>query len=64
MIVCICKSINSAQVRDAVQRGATDVFEVSQELGLGTGCGRCVEFAERMINTELMLMESAMEVVA
>ena len=52
MIVCVCKRVNSAQIREAVQNGATDVLDVSEQLGLGTGCGRCVEFAERMITEE------------
>lgn len=62
MIVCICKRVNSAEIRAAVQRGAADVTEVSRELGLGTGCGRCVEFAERMIQQELQLIPGVTEV--
>ncbi|XOV90313.1 MAG: bacterioferritin-associated ferredoxin [Pseudomonadota bacterium] len=52
MIVCVCKRVNSSQIRDAVEKGAVDVSAVSRKLGLGTGCGRCVEFAERMIDEE------------
>ena len=55
MIVCVCKRINTAQIRDAVQRGVADLPGVTRELGLGTGCGRCIEFAERMITQELRL---------
>lgn len=52
MIVCVCKRVNSAQIREAVRNGCTDVEGVSESLGLGTCCGRCVEFAERMISEE------------
>lgn len=55
MIVCICKRVNAAQIRDAMARGVVDLPGVSRELGLGTGCGRCIEFAERMITQELRL---------
>lgn len=27
----------------------TDVSELSEKLGLGTGCGRCVEFTKQML---------------
>lgn len=53
MIVCICKSVNSARVREAVALGAADVDAVSRETGLGTGCGRCVAFAEHIVDKEL-----------
>ena len=52
MIVCVCKRVNSAQVRNAVRDGANCVEELSLSLGLGTGCGRCVEFAEQLIDEE------------
>ena len=52
MIVCVCNRVNSAQIREAVKDGATDVYDVSEKLGLGTSCGRCVEFAEKMISDE------------
>ncbi|MEX0941452.1 MAG: (2Fe-2S)-binding protein [Pseudomonadales bacterium] len=62
MIVCICKSINSSQIRDAIEEGATDVHTVSRELGLGTGCGRCIDYASQMINKELHLLATEAEV--
>lgn len=52
MIICVCKRVNSAQVEAAMDRGVTDVDELSRQLGLGTGCGRCVEFAQQMIQRE------------
>lgn len=52
MIICVCKRINSAQIKQALSEGVTDVGELSEQLGLGTGCGRCVEFAKQMIQRE------------
>ncbi|MCB1692309.1 MAG: (2Fe-2S)-binding protein [Pseudomonadales bacterium] len=62
MIVCVCKRVNSAQIREAVERGALDLPAITRELGLGTGCGRCVEFAERMVMQELQLLQAQAEV--
>jgi bacterioferritin-associated ferredoxin len=52
MIVCVCKRVSSARVKEAVSEGATGVEELGEKLGLGTGCGRCLEFAERMVERE------------
>ena len=52
MIICVCKRVNSAQIEAAMDEGVTDVGELSQRLGLGTGCGRCVEFAQQMIQRD------------
>ncbi len=52
MIICVCKRVNSAQVKQALNEGVTDVGELGEQLGLGTGCGRCVEFTKQMILQE------------
>jgi len=52
MIICVCKRVNSAQVKQALNEGVTEVGELSEQLGLGTGCGRCVEFTKQMILRE------------
>ncbi len=58
MIVCVCKRINSAQIKEAVDRGITDVGELAEQLGLGTGCGRCVEFTRQMVREQADLISS------
>lgn len=62
MIVCVCKRVNSSQIKEAVRNGAADVLDVSQKLGLGTGCGCCVEFAEQMIDDERRTLAYEVEV--
>lgn len=52
MIICVCKRVNSAQVKQALEEGVTEVSELSERLGLGTGCGRCVEFTKQMLLNE------------
>ena len=51
MIICVCKRVNSAQVKEALDDGVTQVSELSERLGLGTGCGRCVEFTKQMLTS-------------
>ena len=59
MIVCVCKKINSAQVKEAIDRGITDVEELSEQLGLGTGCGLCVEFTRQFVEQQVLIVKSS-----
>lgn len=46
MYVCVCNAITEREVRECVDRlGAASVEELTAHLGLGAGCGRCVECA-------------------
>ena len=60
MIVCICKNINSRQFKDCLQRGMS-IEDISLEMGLGTGCGRCLEYACSLIEdpSPLSIRESS-----
>ena len=44
MIVCICKNINSHQLEECLARGMS-LDDISEEMGLGKGCGSCIEYA-------------------
>jgi len=59
MIVCVCKKINSSQIMDAIDRGLTDVEQLTEQLGLGTGCGSCVEYARDMLVRETQIVRIA-----
>ena len=48
MVVCICKNINSRQLKDCLLRGMS-IEDISLEMGLGTGCGMCLEYACSLI---------------
>ncbi len=50
MIVCVCKCISDREVRDAVRNGHDSVDALGACLGVGTGCGSCVEFAGELID--------------
>lgn len=49
MIVCMCHQVNSQQIREALEKGATNLDDLSAQTGLGTGCGLCVDYTEHMI---------------
>ncbi len=49
MYVCMCQAVKDAEVRQAVAAGASDVEQLADALGVGTGCGCCREFAQSLI---------------
>ena len=54
MIVCICKNISSRQLKECIHRGMS-IEDITQEMGLGTGCGSCLEYACSLIEDPLPL---------
>lgn len=49
MYVCVCNAIKASEVQEAMANGCNSVEDLSAELGLGTGCGTCLEYAQRMV---------------
>jgi bacterioferritin-associated ferredoxin len=45
MYVCICNSVTERQVQECARAGVSTVDELTVELGVGAGCGRCRECA-------------------
>jgi len=45
MYVCVCNSVTERQVQECAQAGVSTVDELTAELGVGAGCGRCRECA-------------------
>lgn len=45
MYICLCNAITERQVRECARSGACSVDELAAELGVGSGCGRCLECA-------------------
>ncbi|MBT4159929.1 MAG: hypothetical protein HOE54_01385 [Gammaproteobacteria bacterium] len=43
--------MNSNQLKECLQRGMS-LDDISQEMGLGTGCGRCLEYAGSIAEKE------------
>ena len=51
MYVCICKAITDADIREAAETGVANVAQLTESLGVGGGCGTCLEMAEAIIDT-------------
>ena len=49
MYVCICNAITEKQVREAATEGSTNLISLQKKLGLGAGCGSCVEMASEIL---------------
>jgi bacterioferritin-associated ferredoxin len=49
MYVCICNAVTEREVRDCVRGGVCSVDELSMQLGVGAGCGRCRPSAEELL---------------
>ncbi len=67
MYVCICHAVSDTQIRQEVCDGACSLREVSQRLGVATGCGKCGKCAKRVICetlNELAAMENCAELGA
>jgi len=45
LYLCLCNAITERQVRECARSGAASVDQLTFELGVGAGCGRCVECA-------------------
>ena len=45
MYICLCNAITERQVRECAGSGACSVDDLASRLGVGSGCGRCLECA-------------------
>jgi bacterioferritin-associated ferredoxin len=45
LYICICNAITEKAVRECAANGACSVDQLTMELGVGSGCGRCRECA-------------------
>jgi bacterioferritin-associated ferredoxin len=45
MYVCICNGITDKQIRAAAARGVGSLQELQEELGVGSQCGGCADYA-------------------
>lgn len=50
MYVCICNRYREAEIRAAATSGVTCASEVYASLGNGPRCGRCLSFAQEVVD--------------
>ncbi|HTT02107.1 MAG TPA: (2Fe-2S)-binding protein [Steroidobacteraceae bacterium] len=50
MYVCICNTITDRDIREAIDRGASSLFDVQSHLPVAGCCGRCEETARQVVD--------------
>jgi bacterioferritin-associated ferredoxin len=53
MYVCVCHAVTDKDIRKAVDRGACSLFDVQNELPVGSCCGRCEDTAQTVVEEYL-----------
>ena len=53
VVICSCMGILLSDVLQAINLGATTVEKLSEQLGVGTGCGACLEQIRCILKTVL-----------
>ena len=49
LYICICNAVTEKAVRECARNGACSLEQLSLELGVGAGCGRCRECATELL---------------
>jgi bacterioferritin-associated ferredoxin len=45
LYICLCNAITERAVRECAENGVCSLEHLANELGVGTGCGRCRDCA-------------------
>ena len=49
MYVCVCAAVTERQIHQAVQRGASRLQDLREDLGVAAECGRCASCAKQCL---------------
>lgn len=49
MYVCLCNGITERQIKNAVEKGDSNLSSVKHRLGVSNQCGSCANMAESII---------------
>ena len=50
MYVCICKAVTDREIRKAAAKGADNLYELRESLGVASGCGGCADQAQQILD--------------
>jgi bacterioferritin-associated ferredoxin len=53
MVICVCNNVSERRIREAASRGTRTLEELSEHLGVATGCGTCAECARECLKEAL-----------
>jgi|TARA_B100000767_G_C19717903_1_gene515805 bacterioferritin-associated ferredoxin len=54
MYVCICNGVTDTQIESAIDNGAESMRDLSNDLNIGSQCGKCCQCAKRVMNKKLL----------
>lgn len=64
MYVCICHGVTDTQIESAIDNGVETMKGLSQELNIGSQCGKCCQCTKRVLNRKLLQIAEAQPQVA
>lgn len=53
MYACLCADKVEDDIKDAIKQGITDLEDLMEITGIGTGCGTCRLWVEKFISEEI-----------
>jgi bacterioferritin-associated ferredoxin len=54
MYICICHGVTDTQIEAAIDNGSTSMKQLSNELKVGSQCGKCCQCTKRVLNRKLV----------
>jgi bacterioferritin-associated ferredoxin len=51
LFVCVCNGITECQIREAMDRGARSLPELTAALGVAAGCGACADYTRCLLES-------------
>lgn len=64
MYICICHGVSDKKIVEAIQDGATTMRDLSQQLSVGTQCGKCTNCTKKILNEQLIQIADITDQVA
>ena len=64
MYICLCHGVTDTQIESAIDDGATTMKELTNELKVGSQCGKCCQCTKKVLNNRLMQIAEAQPAVA
>ncbi|QBG35365.1 (2Fe-2S)-binding protein [Litorilituus sediminis] len=64
MYVCLCHGVTDSEIESAIDAGAHSMKKLSQELNVGSQCGKCCQCTKKVLNSRLMQISEAEAAVA
>lgn len=64
MYICLCHGVTDTQIESAIDNGAATMKELTNELKVGSQCGKCCQCTKRVLNNKLLQIAEAQSAVA